>query len=192
MLSRRSWLLGGLAAGVAAAVARPADASVARALTLNELVRQSRYALVGTPVELYGQWEMVGRRSRIVTYTLVRADRAVDGRAPATAEVMVRTLGGRAGEIGQAVPGEAVLQRDRATTLFLEDLSRDLFAVTGMAQGHYPVFSDERGVPRLRAATALFELVGAANDEAAFRRLDGRTVTEVEALVHGEIQRGAR
>jgi hypothetical protein len=193
MLSRRSLVLGGLATVAGVATAGRAGASVARALTLGELVHQSRHALVGTPLELFGQWETVGRRSRIVTYTLVRADHALDGQPPATSEIMVRTLGGRVGDIGQTVPGEAMLVLGRPASIFVEDLSRDLFAVTGMAQGHYPVQADDQGVKRLRAAAGLVELLGGANlADSAVHRLDGRTVTEVEGLVAGEIQRGAR
>lgn len=191
MLSRRSLLLGGLAAVAGVATATRAKASVARALTLNELVHQSRHALVGTPFELFGQWEAVGRRSRIVTYTLLHVDYSVDGRPPSTGDIMIRTLGGRVGDIGQTVPGEAVLERDRAATVFVEELSRDLFAVTAMAQGHYPVVADGHGVKRLHAAVALLELVGGATaKDSAVQRLDGRTVSEVETLVYGEIARG--
>jgi hypothetical protein len=160
---------------------------------LNELVHQSLYALVGTPVELFGRWETVGRRSRIVTYTLVRADYSIDGRPPGTSDVMIRSLGGRVGDIGQTVPGEAMLQRGRAATVFIEELSRDLFAVTGMAQGHYPVIADGHGVKRLRAEAGLLEFVGGAKVlDSAVHLLDGRTVTEVEGLVYAEIKRGAR
>lgn len=193
MLSRRSLLLGGLATVAGVATAGRARASVARALTLNELVHQSLYALVGTPIELFGRWETVGRRSRIVTYTLVRADYSIDGRPPETSEIMIRSLGGRVDDIGQTVPGEAMLQRGRPATVFVEELSRDLFAVTGMAQGHYPVLTDDHGVKRLHAVAGLLEFVGGAKAlDSAVHVLDGRTVTEVEGLVYGEIKRGAR
>jgi hypothetical protein len=173
-----------MAAG--AALTRRAGASVALALSLNELVQKSRYALVGTPVDTFGRWETVGHASRIVTYTLVRAEYSVDGRPPGTSELMVRTLGGRVGDIGQLVPGEATLRLNETATLFLEDLSPDLFAVTAMSQGHYPLLSDDHGVRRLRARTGLLELIGETGS--AVRRLDGRTVPEVESMVFAEIK----
>jgi hypothetical protein len=170
-----------------------AAASVARALTLTELVHQSRHTLIGMPLELFGRWETVGRRSRIVTYTLVRADQSLDGQPPPTKEIMIRTLGGRVGDIGQTVPGEALLSLRRPATIFVEDLSRDVFAVTAMAQGHYPVLADRQGVKRLRAEAAHLEFLGGANAmDSAIHLLDGRTVTEVEGLVREEIKRGAR
>jgi hypothetical protein len=156
-----------------------------RALTLGELVQQSQHALVGTPVDTFGRWEKVGKSERIVTYTLVRADYSVDGRPPASNELMVRTLGGRVDDVGQVVPGEAVLRLQQTATLFLESLSKDLFAVTAMSQGHYPIVADDKGVRRLRARTAQLELIGEAGS--AVRRLDGRTVPEVESMVYAEI-----
>jgi hypothetical protein len=178
-------LVGGLAAAALAGLSRGARASVMRALSLNELVNQSQHALVGTPLDTVGRWETVGRSERIVTYTRVRADYSVDGRPPASSELMVRTLGGRVDDIGQVVPGEAVLRLQQTATLFLEPVSRDVFCVTAMSQGHYPLVSDDKGVRRLQARTAHLELIGEAGS--AVRRLDGRTVPEVESMIYAEL-----
>jgi hypothetical protein len=187
MLSRRSILLGSLATAASLAVTGRARASVSVALTLSELVGQSRHALVGTPVDRFSQWETIGRARRIVTYTLVRADYSLDGRPPSTGELMVRTLGGIAGDVGQVVPGEAVLHQGAAAAVFLSEIGKDLFAVTGMAQGHYPLTTD--GVRRLRATAT--EVLHVAADSAV-KLLDGRTVPEVETLIFSELSRGAR
>jgi hypothetical protein len=163
---------------------------MARPLSLTELVYQSRHALVGTPVAFEARWETVGRHQRIVTYTRLRVEHPVDGRPPAASEVMLRTLGGQVGDIGQIVPGEAALRRGATATLFLEELSAELFAVTGMAQGHYPLQADARGIRRLRADLQAADQAVFA--EAAVHRLAGRTVSEVEALVAQEMARGSR
>jgi hypothetical protein len=191
MLSRRGVLLGGLSAAVGVAFAGKAGATVARALTLNELVHQSRHGFVGTPVDQFGRWETVGRRSRIVTYTLVRVEAAVDGRLTPTSDVMVRTLGGAVGDIGQAVPGEALFVKGESGTMFVDEISRDLFVVTGMSQGLYPLRADAQGIRRLKAATGQLSLWGNQAD-AAVQRLDGRTVLEVESMVYEELSRGPR
>ncbi|HVU01853.1 MAG TPA: hypothetical protein VHE30_08880 [Polyangiaceae bacterium] len=191
MLSRRSVLTGGLATAAHLALSRRAGATVARALTLNQLVHQSRHGFVGTPVDAFCRWETIGGHSRIVTYTLVRADYSFDGRPPATSDVMVRTLGGAVDDVGQVVPGEAVLDRGVATAVFLEEATRDLFVVTGMSQGSYPVRLERDGVKRLRARASQLEIVGASL-ESAVRRLDGRSVTETEALVAKELASGPR
>jgi len=168
---------------------RSADASVARALSLSDLVRGSRHALVATPVDLFAQWETIGKHRRIITYTMVRTEYSIDGRPPGTRDVLVRTLGGIVDGIGQIVPGEAVLRRGATSALFISDVSKDLFAVTGMAQGHYPLVSDAQGMRRLTASRGALEVAADAN--AAVKRLEGRSLEEVESLVYAEL-RGAR
>jgi hypothetical protein len=184
MLSRRSLLLGGLAASVHIGHARSASASLARALSLSELVYQSRHALVGTPATPTCQWETIAGSRRIVTYTRVLVEAPLDGRAPAQRELMVRTLGGTVGHIGQVVPGEARLDPGTPSVIFLVEAASDLFVVTGMAQGHYPLVTDERGVKRLRANR---EHVVRLDRESAVSRLDGRSVSEAEQLVAAEM-----
>jgi hypothetical protein len=191
MLTRRSVLFGGLAATIGFSLEGSAQATVARALSLSELVHQSGHGFVGTPGDSFSRWETIGKRSRIVTYTSVRADYALDVRGPGTAEVMVRTLGGAVGDIGQTVPGEALLVKGEPTAVFVQAIAQDLFVVTGMAQGLYPVRPDIQGVRRLRAATGQLALFRAQAD-AAVVRLDGRTVAETETLVREELLRGAR
>jgi len=146
--------------------------------------------VVATALEGTSTWEAIGGRRRIVTHTTVRVEACLDGRSPATSELVVRTLGGIVGDLGQVVAGEAKLTRGKPAALFVEDLSRDVFAVTGMAQGHFPLLADLRGVTRLRPGVALAELVGGPN--AAVRRLDGLTVTEAEELISKELADAAR
>ncbi len=187
MLSRRALLFGGLAAASWAALAKPARAMIARALTLSELVAQSQHALVATPLDLSSTWESVGGRSRVVTYARVRTEYSIDGRASASPELMVRSLGGVVGHIGQIVPGEAILRRGATAVLFLQAINPDVFCVTAMSQGHYPVFSDSKGVRRVRANPAAAEVFG---PNAAVRLLDQRTLGEVETLVFDAFTRG--
>lgn len=187
MLSRRSFIAAGAALSACGLVARRGAASVARALLLAELVGQSQHVLVGTPVDAFAQWETIGQRSRIVTYTSLRVLQAIDGRQPSTDELIVRTLGGQVDDIGQVVPGEAVLARGEAAVTFLTNVSNDVFAVTGLAQGHYRLLPDTRGTRRLKAASSV-ELVR-LDENAAMRRLNDRTVAEAEALVRQELSR---
>ena len=180
-------MMGGLAALSWVGTARRAGASVARALSLGELLDQSHHALVGSPVDHFARWETVGRRSRIVTYSLVAVRQSLDGRPTPTGEVMVRTLGGQVDGIGQIVPGEAALHKGQPGTLFIERISRDLFTVTGMAQGHYPHLADSRGTERLRANATGVELV--PDGVAAVELLDGLSIAEAERAIHEEIAR---
>lgn len=175
-----------LAAGTAHVLSvRPGRASVARALSLKELVTTSQHALVGVPLDHFSQWEVLGGQRRVVTYTMVRVQRPLDGRTPPSPDVLVRTLGGVVDDIGQVVPGEAVLVHKQAAALFLTGAERDVFAVTGQSQGHYRVVVDA-GIRRFRATARSLELVGASAASAVVR-LHGRTIPEVEALVAAEL-----
>ncbi|MFO0588758.1 MAG: hypothetical protein U0441_14505 [Polyangiaceae bacterium] len=127
----------------------PAEASVSVLLSLDELVAASSSVVVGTPAEHKCQWEELGGSKRIVTYTKIKVDKTIAGSAGS--EVWVRTLGGVVDNLGQAVSGEAQLTQGSKAVLFL--LKRgDVTMVTGMAQGHYPIKVDEKGISRLKAS----------------------------------------
>lgn len=181
MLSRRSFVAAGLTLSAGGMLARPGAASVARALSLAELVGQSQHALVGASVDAFAQWETIGERRRIVTYTSLRVLQPIDGRKPPGDELIVRTLGGQVDDTGQVVPGEAVLARGEPAVTFLTPVDESVFAVTGLAQGHYRLLPDARGTRRLRA-TGSVELIG-RDQAAAVHRLNDRTQAEAEALV---------
>lgn len=170
------------------ALAPSANASVAYAISLEELVLQSRHALVGTPRDASAQWEYVGNSRRIVTYTRVVVEELLNDRAPADAEIMVRTLGGRVGDIAQAVPGEAELVSGKTSSLFLARASTvDALFVTAMSQGHFPMRADARGVMRLQPSPRLPDLKNA--ERSAARLLGGRSVADVRELVHKALQK---
>lgn len=188
MVSRRRFL-GGMALATLTA-SRAAEASIARAVTVGELVYRSRHVLVGTSMDAFCRWERIGKRSRIVTYSVVRVERPLDGRPPDTSEVMVRTLGGTVGDLGQIVHGEAVVALGAKAALFLHDVAPDVLAVTGMAQGYYPIERDHEGVERLRAAVSDLELRDVP--DAAVRRLHGSSMAEAEAVLSEELARGTR
>ena len=93
LVPRRAFLL---FASVSASLPATAFTSLARAVTLEQLVRASKYAVLGTPLEARSRWEAVGRRKRIVTYTQIRVDEALAGPTQ-DATPWVRTLGGQVG-----------------------------------------------------------------------------------------------
>jgi hypothetical protein len=163
---------------------------MALAISLGELLSLSEHTAVGTSVDAFSQWEMVAKRRRIVTYSVVDIERPLDGKAVGKGPLMVRTLGGLVGDLGQIVHGEAVLALGERTALFLHHAAPDFFSVVAMAQGAYPVKPDEKGVHRLRAAAQSLELSNVA--DAAVRRLDGNTLPSVEAMIAEELTRGSR
>ena len=127
----------------------PAEASVSVLMSLDEMVAASTSVVVGTAAEKKSQWEELAGGKRIVTYTKIKIDRSLAGSAGS--EVWVRTLGGAVDKIGQAVSGEAQIATGSKSVLFLMKRG-DVTVVTGMAQGHFPVVADDKGVSRLRSS----------------------------------------
>ena len=142
-------------------VAREANASVAIAVSLEDLARASSLVARVTPVERTSAWE----DGRIVTTTRVRVDEVVAGVAPDARELRVRTLGGRVDKIGQIVEGEASFTASEPSIVFLTAASRPLaepaptFVVAGRAQGQLLVKRDAAGreIVRIGAVGELVE-----------------------------------
>lgn len=181
MIDRRRALAMLAAALLAMLLPHGAGASLARAVTLPQLVARSEQIVVGTPLEAHGRWETIGGHRRIVTYTRVHVDAAIDGGGQS--EILIRTLGGHVGDIGQVVSGEAVLSIGQTALLFVGRSADGVPAIAAMAQGHFPLGRDAHGTLRLRPSPRLAELVGAQHS--AVRRLVGRSIPEAEQLIAG-------
>jgi hypothetical protein len=186
MLSRRQ-VLGAMGLGcVALASPRRALATTARAVTLPELVGLSQYALVGTATDAYSRWESVSDSRRIVTYVRVEVTQPIDGRPPPDTTLMLRTLGGRVGDIGQLVHGEARFELGAPSVMFVTPDRDGVLGITAMAQGHYPLHADAGDVVRLQASSNMPALMRV--EGCAVQRLVRKTVLEAEGLV-SEIMR---
>ena len=173
-------LLGTVAVGLADG---RAFGAVARSLTLSELVKKSRSAVLVTGLAKRASWQTIGGSRRIVTETRARVDELVSGAAPSSSEVLLRTLGGRVGNIGQLVEGEAEVALGEGCMAFLTELEPLIYSVTAMAQGHYPIVSDARG-KLLRASRQLPVLL--QRPDSAVTTLAGRSLAEGLALVRAE------
>lgn len=174
------------AGAVSALIGRRAQASMARAVRLEELVGRSRHVLLGEPLDAYCQWERIGDRKHIVTYTRVRAHELLGGEDPKQDELLIRTLGGRVGELGQLVHGEARLRIAARGVLFVMP-TQGALAVTAMAQGHYPLKRDSAGIELLDRSPATTELLDEA--DSAVRRLTGLRVKDARSLVQQAVKR---
>ncbi|MBK7581979.1 MAG: hypothetical protein IPI67_17450 [Myxococcales bacterium] len=179
MLGRRQFLwFAGATLATAATGSRIASASIARAVSLKELVRESERALIGTCLSAESRYESVGGRRRIVTHSRIRVEEALGG-ADDASEVMLRTLGGRVGDIGQVVHGEAMLLIGEPAFLFLTNAGAGHWVVTAMAQGHFPIRSNASGERRVYPSPRVAELRGAG----AATQLVGRVASEAGAIV---------
>jgi hypothetical protein len=170
---------------VGVALSRHARASLARAVPVAALVGRSRHVMVGEPLDSYSVWEQLGGRKHIVTYTRVRAHELLAGVDPKQDELLVRTLGGRVGDLGELVHGEAMLTVGERSVLFVM-LTRDALGVTAMAQGHYPLLRDAAGAERLRRSPEASELLD--EDGSAVKRFTGLQVAEARELIRRTVR----
>lgn len=183
----RRGLLGLAGTGALAALfPSAAGASISRAVRLEQLVERSRHVMVGEPLDAYSVWEVIGGRKHIVSYTRVRAHELLVGADPDADEVLVRTLGGRVGKLGELVHGEARLQVGSRSVLFVMPVG-DTLGVTAMAQGHYPLRRDGAAVDRLERSPAAVELLNEAG--AAVQRLPGLRVDEARSLLRQMVRK---
>jgi hypothetical protein len=183
---RRGFVRVAALGALGAVFSKQAFASVARAVPLEALTQRSQHVLLGEPLDSYCVWERLGGRKHIVTYTRVRAHELLSGADPKADELLVRTLGGTVGELGELVHGEAVLQLGHRSVMFVMP-SRDALAVTAMAQGHYPLRRDGAGLERLLRSPHAAELVGEAGS--AVERLPGLQVPEARSLLKQAVRK---
>jgi hypothetical protein len=160
-----------------------AYASVARGLSLRELVLKSKTAALVTPLAKQASWQTIGGSRRIVSETRARVEEHVSGADPRVSEVLLYTLGGRVGTIGQIVEGEAELAVGEGCLAFLSEVEPLVYRVTAMAQGHYPIATEARGRV-LRASPSLPALL--RTRDSAVERLSGRLLGEGLDLVRAE------
>lgn len=161
--------------------AQQGQATTARAVSLESLVKRSTRIARGTPQGSFARTEEVGGTRHIVTYSRLRLDELIHG--PSESEMLVRTLGGQVGELGEIVHGEAVLALNESCVVFLHTNSEGIEHVTEMAQGHYPMSLDRAGTPRLAASRNMPRLIGGSTS--AVSQLSGLRFNEARNLILG-------
>jgi hypothetical protein len=108
------------------------------------------------------------------------------GADPKQDELLVRTLGGQVGDLGELVHGEAMLTQGTHGVLFVMPTQAAL-SVTAMAQGHYPLGRDKLGAERLLRSPQAAELIN--EDGSAVKRLTGLQVAEARSLLRSAVQK---
>ena len=130
-MDRRGFVRVATAGALGLLASRSALASLARALPVEELIARSQHVLVGEPLDAESVWEQIGQRRHIVTYTRVRTLEPLAGADPHQEELLVRTLGGRVGDLGELVHGEAMLEVGARGVLFVMP-TRGALAITAI------------------------------------------------------------
>jgi hypothetical protein len=166
---------------------RTAEATVARALSLTELVGKSDAVVVATPTRWSSQWVSMGGQRRMVTDTRLKITRRVFGLDATVVQLTVRTLGGRIGDLGQLVHGEASFGRGQTALVFLRRVDAVRYRVTGMAQGQFLVGPDAQGTLRLGGSPNRAHLLGGSFGPVSFIGLDleQAIATILEIRAHG-------
>lgn len=178
--TRRGALLG-LASAGATLYSPPAEATLVRGLSLAELAQRSERIGVIEPLVASCRYVSIGGRKSLVTDTRVRVHEAWTGATES--ELLLRTLGGRLEGVGELVHGQPELGLGTRAVGFLK-LARDgqVWWMTGMAQGHFPL-SDASQAARLLASPGLPDIVQL--ETSAVQRLVGRRLGEARELVRG-------
>ncbi len=138
-VSRRGLLVGLATGAVASTFSVTASATIVRALSLPALVQGSRRIVVVTALASESHFEELGRRRRVVTDTRMRVEEGLAKADGVDSELLVRTLGGSIGRLGERVHGQAQLVLGEPCVAFLLQGPDGLHYVNGMAQGHYPL-----------------------------------------------------
>ncbi len=157
-----------------------AQATVLRGLSLRELVLQSHHVALLSGLDSRCVYVEIAGRRRIVTESCLRVDDVVSQAAPNGSELIVRTLGGKLGNEGELVHGQAEFALNQPCLAFLTRGPDESLWVTGMAQGHYP-FDASASEPRLSLSPHLPTIRDW--DRSAAHALAGQTVVQARRLV---------
>jgi hypothetical protein len=160
--------------------AKQSSATVARAVSLRGLVERSTRVTRATPLDSFARVEHLAGSRHIVTYSRLRVDEPILG-ASTDSELLVRTLGGQVGDLGELVHGEASLALNEPCVVFLRQSAEGIDQVTEMAQGHFPMAMDAAGAPRLFASRNMPRLVGGS--ASAVGQLSGLRFSEARDLI---------
>lgn len=132
-------------------------ASLAGALSLEELVAEAELVVVGDCVEEAARFD---DRDRIVTDVDVRVMDQAKGETPRGRLVTVRTFGGVVGDLGMRMTGAAQLPMGSRQVLFLtREGPGGRRRVVGMSQGALPVARTAAGEDVVRPGGAGLSLV---------------------------------
>ena len=171
-------MLGVGAFGALTCFGAPASATVVHAVSLPALVKGSRRIAVVRALASSSHFEEIGRRRRIVTDTRMRVEEVVAKGEGVAVELLVRTLGGSVGELGERVEGQAMFATDEPCVAFLLEGPDGIHYVNGMAQGHYPLrgaatrkLAQSPDLPRIvdMNSSAVKQLVGVSLGDATDR-----------------------
>lgn len=157
-----------------------ARATVVRYMPLEEQVSTARVIALARAVDQRSFWD--SGQNFIWTETTFEVQEGVKGAGGGT--VTLRQLGGRVGEIAQAVAGTPQVVPGRQYIIFLEPRKDGSNRVVGFSQGCYPVATDNKGkarvMPRM-SATGEVHYVGSGEEGEAAAQTVAEFLNRVRA-----------
>jgi hypothetical protein len=154
-----------------------------RSVSLPMLARGSHGVAIVTALSAESHFEDLGRRRRIVTDTRVRIEEHLAKSSRFSSELMVRTLGGSVGRLGERVHGQVQWSFGKPCVAFLLLGPDGIGYVNGIAQGHYPLL-DSSARPLARSPD-LPELVDF--DGSAVKLLVGEPLERATTLIRAAL-----
>jgi hypothetical protein len=182
-LSRRGLLSATGAGLLASTFGKRASATIMRSVSLPTLVQSSHGIAVVTALSAESHFEDLGRRRRIVTDTRLRVDERLAKSSGLASEVLVRTLGGSVGRLGERVDGQVKWSFGQPSVAFLLQGPDGICYVNGIAQGHYPLLASS--ARELTRSPDLPELIDF--ESSAVRALVGQPLEHATTLIRASL-----
>ncbi|MBI2378053.1 MAG: hypothetical protein HYV07_28890 [Deltaproteobacteria bacterium] len=137
-------------------VVRPAEATVVKALSLEEKTQASSLVVYGRVADVVSAWEKPG--AKIKTLVTFEVAETLKGKAKKGDKVVVRRAGGRIGDKEHRVEGVSRFEPGELAVLFLEPLAGEYVEV-GVGIGKYDVRAKD-GETYVRFEPTVGELSG--------------------------------
>ena len=165
-----------------------ASATTMLSLGLPELARSADTVVQGTVRRVESRWSGDGRR--IVTDVEIQVSETLKGQPGNT--VLVTQSGGRVGDVGQKVSGEASFAQGEEVVVFLERRGAQAFRVLGMSQGKYQVQRSPDGT-RVMAVPDLGELLllDPGTRQPATSPSQALSLTQLKSSIHTALEQPA-
>ena len=117
------------------------QASMLQKLSTKQLTKNSSSVRVGKVVS---QWSSYDPQKRMVfTYTKLKVSETIKGTH--RSEVLIRQAGGESNGLGMRVHGVASFEEGESAVVFLRQDKDGAPTLTGMAQGRYRIFPNQKG-----------------------------------------------
>lgn len=165
-------------------LAMPAEATVARALSLKQLAARSTHVVVA---DVGDARSYLGENGNIYTETTLHVRRALKGKPKGTT-LVVRQMGGQVGDRAMMIPGDAELVKGSKIVVFLADREpgSGVVFLTALAQSKFDVIGQtQSGDLLLQRNVEGLLLLDAKNQVVKPEKAEGLTLDTLQREIAG-------